>query len=100
MPVPAAGVGGDPAISVDLRNGGYIQNTYVRGADGIMYEAESLGPFVGPATPMINNNNSGFSGAPSAAGNLDGWEGNHVVVGRKNGQFHTASPCPNIFELC
>jgi len=91
--------GADPAISWDWIN--MTQTVFARGSGGAIYEADSMGAEIDPFTLLVNQNNTGFIGAPSAVGNLDGWEGNHVLVTRKSdNQFYWASPCPIIWEQC
>jgi hypothetical protein len=90
--------GADPAISWWNYP---LQTVFVRGSGGAIYEADGLGPGIDPFTALVNDNNSGFVGAPSAAGNLTSWEGNHVVVARRSdNQFYWASPCLIPWEFC
>jgi hypothetical protein len=89
-----SGIGSDPGSSVDIINS-WGQTIFYRGTDGKIYQGSGLGTVGWSFSPLNNANNTGFSGAPSAAGSLSGWEGENVVVGKKNSQFQTASPCPN-----
>jgi hypothetical protein len=98
FPTGTLGISSDPAMDVDKTRGWFDGATiFFRGTDNKIYEASgtaNLGWSPFSAINAASNTNTGWSGPPGAAGSLDGWEGFHVVVAPKNGQFHASSPCP------
>jgi hypothetical protein len=95
LSVTNVAAGSDPALDVsfDWLN---AQTVYIRGTDNRIYQSSSFftdNPF--EAIQAQLNSNTGMSGSPAAIGWMDAWEGDHAVVGVKNGQFVVSSNCPD-----